>query len=154
MTTGKPIIVYNEDSDNMMTRRWHADPEHYTEQEIRDYIASVIAGGQVTHFFFCVDARASAYPSKVFDNYWDCLDDPEVEPDQRIRPMKDLMYSQGAQGAYFFNLFCEPVDKPDLEKYESWDLILHEGFTPENLARHPKSIPPNAPRECVMGGWC
>lgn len=392
MTTGKPIIVYNEDSDNMMNRRWHADPEHYTEQEIRDYIASVIAGGQVTHFFFCVDARTSAYPSKVFDNYWDCLDDPEVEPDQRIRPMKDLivtqgvdqfaiglgmcrakgvspwlsfrmndihfvdnpkfwinighwkrhpelwidpssatngcrgwwqraydyrkeevqarmlayieealgrydpdgieldwmrfehhvpretargegaealnafmrraralvnaaaehrghpiqiaarvdsdpvsalnhgtdyrvwakeglmdwlipcnffstvdfelpfakwaeevsrlnpdvlvlpgldcgvlpdgkwprrfltadeyaawgdrMYSQGAQGAYFFNLFCEPVDKPDLEKYESWDLILHEGFTPENLARHPKSIPPNAPRECVMGGWC
>ena len=42
----------------------------------------------------------------------------------------------------------------DDSKYEAWDLVTKEGFTPENLARHAKSIPAGAPRECVMGGWC
>ena len=42
----------------------------------------------------------------------------------------------------------------DDSKYEAWDLVTKEGFTPENLARHAKSIPAGAPCECVMGGWC
>ena len=65
----------------------------------------------------------------------------------------DKMYRQGAKGIYFFNLFCEPHDRHP-QKTEAWEFVIEKGFTPENVATHVKSVPANAPRECVNAGWC
>ena len=92
----RPVLIFNEDSDNVMARAtWHRDARHYTEQDIRDYVHKVIDGGHVTHFFACVNARVSAYPSKVAPNYWAALDQPGYECPQWLRRMKELVVDQG-----------------------------------------------------------
>ena len=91
----KPVLIFNEDSDNAMRAFWHKDAGRYTEQEMRDYVRRVIGGGHVTHFFACVNARVSAYPSKVAPNYWAALGLPGYERPQWLKAMKDLVVDQG-----------------------------------------------------------
>ena len=84
------LILFNEDSDNMAGPRWRKNAERMTEEDVRAYYEDVLGAGKVTHFLLCVNARASAYPSKVFDNYWDGVKDPDVKPDPRPLIMKDM----------------------------------------------------------------
>ena len=92
---GRPFVIYNEDPDNIMYAYWHKDPEHYTEAEIRAYVRKVIGAGNVSHFFACVNARVSSYPSKVAPNLWDALGQPGYDPPKWLKAAKDLVVDQG-----------------------------------------------------------
>ena len=91
----RTVVIYNEDSDNIMRAFWHKDPAHYTEQEVRDYYGKVLGPGHVTHLFACVNARLSAYPSKVDAPYWAALDEPTMDHPQWLQAMRDLVVNQG-----------------------------------------------------------
>lgn len=87
----KPLILFNEDSDNMVANlRWRKNADRMTEDDVRAYYENVIGGGRVTHLLLCVNARQSAYPSKVFDNYWDGLKNPDIDHPPFLAVMKDL----------------------------------------------------------------
>ena len=93
---GESVLIFNEDSDNVMMHEvWHGDTGRVSERDIRDYIGRVIDSGYVTHFFACVNARVSAYPSKIAPNYWTALDLPGYDRPQWLRAMKDLVVGQG-----------------------------------------------------------
>lgn len=91
-TTLASLILFNEDSDNLVNPCWRRNADRMTEEDVRTYYEDVLGAGKVTHFLLCVNARASAYPSKVFDNYWDCVKDPDVKLGTNVRPliMKDM----------------------------------------------------------------
>ena len=95
VSAGTPVVVFNEDSDNAMRPAWYADPKHYTEDELAHYYSSIIDGGKVSHLFFCVNARCSAYPSKVAPNYWDAIGRPGYDRPQWLVSMRDLIVGQG-----------------------------------------------------------
>lgn len=89
-----PVIVFNEDSDNVMRAAWHADPSHYTREELANYYSSIVSSGKVSHVFFCVNARCSAFPSKVAPNYWAALDDANMDHPQWLIAEKELVVGQ------------------------------------------------------------
>lgn len=55
----------------------------------------------------------------------------------------DRVYSQGAKGIYYFNLFTHSATNG------VWEMCVNEGLTPGYVASHEKSIPAGAIRECA-----
>jgi len=102
----RPILIYNEDSDNVFRPAYHAKTNRYEEAEFRKYLEAVIGPGKITHFFMNVGARVANFPSKVTGTYWDCLDHPDMDHPAWIAAMKDFVVTQGKDHISIWTDMC------------------------------------------------
>lgn len=102
----KPILVYNEDADNVFRAAYHAKTNRYEEAEFRRYLENVIGPGKITHFFMNVNARVANFPSKTVEPYWACLDAPDMDHPAWIRAMKDFIVGQGKDHLAIWTEMC------------------------------------------------
>ena len=154
-----PIVVFNEDADNVMRERWHRDPAHFTAEEFRDYYESIVGYGKVSHLFLNVNARLSAYPSKVLDNWWDGMKVPGVEVPLRVKAMKEALVDRG------IDQFQIAIDTCRAHGAEAWISLrmndLHFSDNPKFFLgigywkQHPELWldPSAATNGCTKGWW-
>ena len=69
----RTVLVVNEDNDRYLLT---AKADDLTEDGIRKYFDSVVAGGGVTHFFMCVNGQRTSYGSKVWEPIWKGIGQP------------------------------------------------------------------------------